>query len=170
MIKVDKSNLERVIVKKEEIPFYNNYIKDIRSRMERPEFLGTFTNEELEQLLDSNSYIYFYKDNNNIASTSMIIPACDKDIKKFGLDLDYKEVADYGPEAVSDNYRGNGLQGYMLDELDKIANEKGYKYAVSTIHPENIYSINNFEKHGFKLVGLKDFKRGPRNIYYKELF
>lgn len=57
----------------------------------------------------------------------------------------------------------------MLKELDKYCSNLGYKYAVSTIHPDNIYSINNLEKDNFKCIGTKKFKRGIRNIYFKNL-
>ena len=46
---------------------------------------------------------------------------------------------------------------------------KDYKTATGTIHPDNIYSINNLIKDGFILTGSRSFKRGPRNIYVKKL-
>lgn len=97
--------------------------------MERPDFLGTFTHEDLEFLLDNNSHIYLYKYNDDIMCTSMIIPAREKDIKKFGLNYNYQDVIDYGPEVVLDKYRGNGLQRYMLEDLDRVSKKLGYKYA-----------------------------------------
>lgn len=166
---IDKSKITKEFLAKDEIDFYNKYIEDIRNRMERSDFLGTFTHEDLEFLLDNNSHIYLYKYNDDIMCTSMIIPAREKDIKKFGLNYNYQDVIDYGPEVVLDKYRGNGLQRYMLEDLDRVSKKLGYKYAVTTIHPENIYSINNLTKHGFKQIGRGEFKRGPRNIYCKEL-
>lgn len=56
-----------------------------------------------------------------------------------------------------------------LNELDKYSIDKNYNFAVATIHPDNIYSINNFIKDGFVLTGKRNFKRGPRNIYVKKL-
>ena len=44
-----------------------------------------------------------------------------------------------------------------------------YKYAASTIHPDNIYSITNFIKDNFEHKNTKTFKRGIRNIYLKQL-
>ena len=169
MSKIEKNRIKKEEMSKEKIVFYNNYINDIRSRMDRPDFLGTFTDDDLEYLLDHNSHIYLFNYDNDVVCTSMIIPASEKDIKKFGLDLDFNEVIDYGPEVVLDSYRGNGLQGYMLEDLDSISKDLGYKYAVATIHPENVFSINNFLKHDFKKVYENNFERGPRNIYLKKL-
>ena len=57
----------------------------------------------------------------------------------------------------------------MLKYLDEYVKSKGYKIAIGTIHPDNIYSINNLIKDGFILTGSGSFKRGPRNIYVKKL-
>ena len=56
----------------------------------------------------------------------------------------------------------------MLKELD---NEmiNNYNYALVTVHPDNIYSINNILKDDFKLISTINLKRGPRNIYIKKL-
>lgn len=99
----------------------------------------------------------------------MLIPSTEKDLKKFEIKLDYRDVVDYGPMFVNPKYVGNGLQYQMLKELDNYSVELGYDYAASTIHPDNIYSINNLVKDGFKLIGTKDFTRGTRNIYLKDL-
>lgn len=57
----------------------------------------------------------------------------------------------------------------MLIKLDKYCSCLGYKYAASTIHPDNIYSITNFIKDNFEHKNTKTFKRGIRNIYLKQL-
>ena len=64
---------------------------------------------------------------------------------------------------------GNNLQIQMLKYLDEYVKSKSYKIAIGTIHPDNIYSINNLIKDGFILTGSRSFKRGPRNIYVKKL-
>ena len=84
------------------------------------------------------------------------------------MDLNYREVVDYGPMFVNPKYVGNKLQYQMLQKIDKYSKMLGYKYAVGTIHPDNKYSINNLVKAGFELKGIRTFKRGVRNIYLKE--
>lgn len=99
----------------------------------------------------------------------MIIPSTKDDILKFGLDLDYKKVVDYGPMMVNYDYVGNGLQLQMLKELDSYCKNIGLEYVVTTVHPDNIYSIKNIEEDVFSLCGEKIFSRGKRNIYIKKL-
>ena len=97
------------------------------------------------------------------------IPSAENALSKFELDLDYKDVVDYGPMFVNSKYIGNGLQYQMLKVLDEYCINKKYKYAISTIHPDNIYSINSLIKDKFIFFNQKEFKRGLRNIYLKTL-
>ena len=53
--------------------------------------------------------------------------------------------------------------------INKYFKDKNYNFVVATIHPDNIYSINNFIKDNFKQTSTKEFKRGLRNIYVKKL-
>ena len=66
MIKIELEELDKYQIGKEDIDFYKKYIKEIRDAMERPEFLGEFTEDELEHFLDNNSYIYLYRYHDNI--------------------------------------------------------------------------------------------------------
>ena len=91
-------------------------------------------------------------------------------LKKFDINLDSNIVVDYGPMFVNPKYVGNKLQYQMLKEIDKYSLSLGYKYAAGTIHPENIYSINNLLKDNFELTGTKEFTRGIRKIYLKKLY
>lgn len=148
---------------------YIEYREYVKSYMEHPEWLGDFTKEDLEELLNSGTKIWIYYLDNNFVCSMMTIPSSEKDMIKFELDLDYKKVIDYGPMFVNPKYVGNKLQYQMLNELDKYSIDKNYNFVVATIHPDNIYSINNFIKDGFVLTGKRNFKRGPRNIYVKKL-
>ena len=40
---------------------------------------------------------------------------------------------------------------------------------MTTVHPDNVFSSNNMIKYGMKKVSQKKFKRGLRDIYFKEL-
>ena len=147
---------------------YVNFRELVKQNMEYPEWLGDFSKNDLVNMLKNGSKIWvFYKDNEPVASM-MLIPSDEDALRKFGLDLNYREVVDYGPMFVNPKYVGNKLQYQMLQKIDKYSKSLGYKYAVGTIHPDNKYSINNLVKAGFELKGTRTFKRGVRNIYLKE--
>lgn len=152
-----------------DIDKYIDFRNLVKMNMEYPDWLGDFSKEDLINLLKDNSRIWIYYLKGEPVCSMMLIPSTERTLSKFGVDLDYTEVVDYGPMFVNPKYVGNGLQYQMLRELDLYCMELGYKYAVSTIHPENIYSINNLLKDGFELVGEKRFTRGLRNIYLKKL-
>lgn len=148
---------------------YISYREDIKKNMEHPDWLGDFQKSDLEFLLSNGSKLWIFYNGDEYVSSMMLIPSDEKSINKFGLNLDYKDVVDYGPMFVNPKYRGNKLQAQMLEYLDIYSKKLGYNFVASTIHPDNIYSINNLINDGFKYIDTKEFSRGIRNIYLKEL-
>lgn len=150
-----------------DIEEYIKFREQVKMTMIEKDWLGDFTKEELEQLLQNGSKIWIYYKEEKPICSMMIIPSTKKDMDKFDLSLDFHQVIDYGPMMVNKNYVGNGLQYQMLKMLDNYCSKK-YSYALTTIHPDNNYSINNLVKDDFKLIGQKELKRGMRNIYLKK--
>lgn len=146
---------------------YIKFREFVKSKMEYPKWLGDFSREDLFFMLNHNSKIWIYYLENEPICSMMLIPSDEKPINDFGLKLDYRKVVDYGPMFVNPKYVGNGLQYQMLKELDNFCINNGYKYAISTVHPDNTYSINNLLKDDFIISGQKSFRRGIRNIYLK---
>lgn len=140
----------------------------VKENMKYPEWLGDFSKEEIKFMLKNNSKIWTYYYNDELICSMMIIPSTKESLQKFELNLNNDEVIDYGPMFVNYKYIGNGLQYQMLQELDEYCMSLGYKYAIGTIHPDNLYSINNLLKDNFELKRQKQFTRGLRNIYLKE--
>ena len=98
------------------------------------------------------------------------MPARQEDLGNFfSSELNYQEVVDFGPEMVNPNYVGNGLQQIVINYLSEFSKTLGYKYALATVHPDNIYSKNNFIKTNFKELGEIEFKRGKRIIFRKQI-
>lgn len=157
------------ISEKIDIDKYINFRKQVKETMLYPEWLGDFNKEDIINMLNNNAKIWIYYLDNKPICSMILIPSDVKTLLKFNLDLDYQKVVDYGPLFVDSKFRGCQLQLQMLKELDKYAIALGYKYAVTTVHPDNIYSINNLVKDGFKLINTKELKRGIRNIYLKKL-
>lgn len=147
---------------------YINFREYVKDHMNNPEWLGDLSKENINNLLNNNSKIWIYYLNETPVCSMMFIPADQDSLNKFDLTINYKETAEYGPIMVNPKYVGNGLQTYMLKILQEYCIKSKYKYAISTIHPDNIYSINNFFKDNFKYVGTKTLKRGIRSIYLKK--
>lgn len=148
---------------------YISFREFVKDKMSSPDWLGDFSKQDLETILQEGSKIWLYPQDSMPVCSMMHIPTTASSIQKFNLDLDYHEVADYGPMFVNPEYRGKHLQLQMLKELDSYSSNHGYKYAISTVHPDNNYSINNLLKDDFKLVKQKTFQRGLRSVYLKKL-
>lgn len=61
-----------------------------------------------------------------------------------------EKVAVMDSAAVKSIYRGNGLQGKMLEEAEKLL-DKQFIYLLCTIHPDNVYSLHNMQNHGYEI-------------------
>lgn len=72
--------------------------------------------------------------------------------------------------AVSPDFRGRGLQYALMAQGEQILAGTPFCHLMGTVHPDNIYSLNNFLKLGYKIV-TTTYKYGslPRNIMYKQI-
>lgn len=123
---------------------YIDFRENVKSNMEHPEWLGDFTIAEIKEGLESESMkIWVYKSNNENVCSMMLLKSSEKSLQKLELNLEAAEVVDYGPMFVNPKFVGNGLQYQMLKRLDQFCQSKDYKYAVSTVHPDNVFSIKN---------------------------
>lgn len=168
-----KIDIEKLIVGEINLDEIDEYIclyNLVKSNMKHPEWLGDFSKDDYIRMLNNNSKLYIWKYNDKIIAAGMIIPARQKDLDKFfSSNLNYEEVIDFGPELVHPNYVGNGLQNERLKHLQRQSKKLNYKYAISTIHPDNVYSIHNFSKNDFEQIGIIHLNRGIRGIFFKRL-
>ena len=71
---------------------------------------------------------------------------------------------------VNSKYVGNKFQKQMLELLDKYCKSIGKRYIFTKVHPDNIYSINNFVSDGYKFVETYKTSSGEsRSVYFKEI-
>ncbi|MDQ6423465.1 GNAT family N-acetyltransferase [Paenibacillus sp. LHD-117] len=71
---------------------------------------------------------------------------------------------------VHESVRGQGLQRSFHELREKRAKEKGCHYLYSTVHPENLASVNNLEAAGFTLQFTRLMYGGKlRHCYVKRL-
>ena len=68
---------------------------------------------------------------------------------------------------VSKEYVGNGLQSSMLEVLDKYVESIGKTHMFTKAHSDNIYSIRNILKNGYKVVDKYENERGRMTAFAK---
>lgn len=151
----------------EYLEFYN----EVRNNMEHPEWLGTFTKEEIEKLLSIGGKLFNYYDDNVLVCSFFYLPCSNKSLQKHNINYDETIVGSCGPIMVNKKYIGNGLQSQMIEELDNYCRSINKKYCYTRIHPDNVYCINNFTKANYKFLQTYTSKKDGeiRNDYLKEL-
>lgn len=61
-------------------------------------------------------------------------------------------VAHMESAAVLPEYRGLRIQNKLMAKGFELLKETDYKYVMGTAHPDNIFSVNNFQKLGYEIV------------------
>ena len=150
---------------------YLEFYKYVKSNMKEPSWLGEFSLNELKNVLNNEGKLFNFYDNNNIIVCSMLyIPSNNKTLEKHNLKYDEKLVGSCGPIMVNPKYVGNKFQKQMLELLDKYCKSIGKRYIFTKVHPDNIYSINNFVSNGYKFVETYKTSSGEsRSVYFKEI-
>ena len=141
--------------------------KYVRDNMEHPEWLGTFTREEIEQLLSIGGKIWMYYDKDIPVCSVFYIPTSNKSLRKHNVEYDEKVTGSLGPIMVRKEYVGNGLQTAMLNVLNSYVQSIGKAHMFTKAHSDNIYSIRNILKDGYKVVDKYENERGPMTAFAK---
>ncbi len=142
--------------------------------LENTNLLRRNTKEMFEKCLDNPHYTLGAFHNGKLVAFAILYDG-QKTAENIGFDIgidgdELNTVANVKLIIVLPDYRGNGLQNKLISQLEQIAKLKGKKVLCSTVSPENIYSIKNFEKLGYEFNTQKEKYNGlVRNIYCKEI-
>ena len=143
-----------------------NYVRD---NMEHKEWLGTFTKEEIVEILSRGGKIWIYYDKDKLVCSMFLIPVTDKILNKHNVNTDSKITTSFGPLMVSPKYVGNGFQSAMMKIFNEYAKSIGMKYIFTKAHKDNIYSTRNVLKDGYKIVDEYTNERGNMLAFLKNL-
>ena len=149
---------------------YLEFYKYVKSNMKEPSWIGEFSLNELKNILNNEGKLFNFYDNNIIVCSMLYIPSNNKTLEKHNLKYDEDLVGSCGPIMVNPEYVGNKFQKQMLELLDKYCKNIGKIYIFTKVHPDNIYSINNFISDGYKFVETYKTSSGElRSVYFKEI-
>lgn len=93
----------------------------------------------------------------------------------YGYDLGFREeklmqVVHMDTAAVHPDYRGCGLQGRMVQMAERELSGKGKRILLSTVHPDNEFSLNNMLRQGYVIQKRIGKYGSERFILKKEIF
>ena len=143
--------------------------KYVRDNMEHPEWLGTFTESEIIDILNDNGKIWLYYDNDKLVCSMFYIPVKEKTLIKHNIHHNSKDVGSLGPIMVSPNYVGNGYQGQMMQVLEDYCKQIGKKYIFTKVCTDNIYSLNNLIKDNYQIINRYINDRGENTALLKKI-
>lgn len=168
--KININEIEIIKLKESDLEEYLDLILTVKNNMEHPEWLGDFSKEEYINILNNKGGIIGFKHNHNLIGAGVLIQSTKEELEKFLLsDLQLDDVINFGPQMVHPKYIGNKIQKLIIENLESISKVKNYKYALGTIHPNNIFSQKNLLESEFIRIGEFILKRGPRDLYLKEI-
>lgn len=141
-----------------------NYVRD---NMEHPKWLGTFSLEEINEILSTGGKIWLYYDKDVPVCSVFYIPASNKSLKKHNVEFDESITGSLGPIMVRKEYIGNGFQTAMLKKINDYAKSIGKTHMFTKTHSDNIYSIRNILKDGYRIVDEYENERGSMKAFIK---
>ena len=139
----------------------------VRENMNNKDWLGTFPRNEIEEILANGGKIWLYYDKDIPVCSMFYIPVNNKILNKYHIDYDSSITGSLGPIMVSKEYTGNGLQFAMLNVLDEYLKSINIEYIFTKVHADNIYSIKNIQKSGYKETYEYVNERGNNKIFLK---
>ena len=93
----------------------------------------------------------------------------------YGYDLGLTEqellqVVHMDTSAVHPDYRGRGLQQKMVQTAEEALSGWGRRILLCTVHPDNVYSLNNMQKQGYTIQKRVSKYGSQRFILRKDIF
>lgn len=154
--------------------------KQVVSHMNTSGWYQVSTPEEIEQAVNDNqNYLCLsVKHEKKLVAFAYVILNPDIehnlycDLKENGIDFSYDsdDYAIFETSFVSPEYRGYGLQSFLIKALLSWTKLIGKKAICATIHPDNIYSERNFVKNGYVNITEQPLnKYGNKRNYFIKL-
>ena len=139
----------------EDIPGIMNIMDSAKTDLDDPDWFVADDEAFVRSHVDGDGFIVVAESEmNSIAGFFLVkVPRLEENLGTF-LDFTEEElekVLVMDSAAVDRRYRGNGLQGRMLEAAERMAVPGKYKYLMCTVHPENKYSLQNMQKHGYEI-------------------
>ncbi len=160
-------NIEIITATEKDIELLLNFQNSIINEMPNKEFFKPLTKEEFLKPIKEKDNVYILKHNNEIIG--LFVATCNIDdlLEEYKLKKDNYLLID--SIMIKKEYRGSKLQKQILKYLYNKAKEMNINYIVATVHPNNIYSLNNFIEERYKKENLLTIHGGPRYIMTKRI-
>lgn len=151
------------------------FLERVRAEMTHPEWFYLDPPELVREMLeDGTMTLWLAEENQQIVAIFDILKPALRDYN-YGYDLNLQEdellqVVHMDTAAVHSAYRGRGLQAQMVQMAERELSGNGKKILLSTVHPENKFSLNNMLQQGYAIQKLVEKYGSRRYILRKDIF
>ncbi len=179
------SDLTFRIAKPEDVFQMHRVLEGIIQRMSVPSWFAPLSYDELIVLTGSAGFsILALSNSDSLMSMSsqkqneivaMIIVRTlylGKHLKEIleSVDISSENTALLEVVAVREQYRGRGLQVILSNLAENELIDRGFMTTLATVHPDNVFSLNNLFESGYRIIKKDEFYGGqPRFLVFKKL-
>ena len=163
----------------EDLPAVLDYMNEVYQELPEKSWFSMDGREELVRYMTVSGFGLKAErvsaDGTKDLAAVFVARTCDLGDENLGsyLELDDTQlplVAHMEIAMVRSSYRGNGLQKKLMEVAEKQLRSAGFHWLMGTAHPDNVYSVHNFQKLGYEIV-TEALKYGglPRYIFCKKI-
>ena len=149
-------------------------LQQARASMENPEWFFLDPPEDVREMMHSGIMeLWVAVDGNRLAGAfDYLRPGLES--FNYGYDLGFEEaklrrVVQMDTAAVHPGYRGQGLQKRLMETAEREIRRERDRILLCTIHPDNVYSLNNVLAQGYSIVKTLPKYGSVRHILRKDL-
>lgn len=150
-------------------------LEEVREGMDHKEWFYLDPPELVREMIEQGKMLLWVAMNGRhlAGALSIVIPGEESD--NYGYDLGFSReersrVVNMDTAAVSPAYRGQGLQGRLLEEAESWLRQEGQRILLCTVHPDNQFSLKNVLKQGYSIQKRLEKYGSVRYILRKDLF
>lgn len=151
------------------------FLDEVRNDMPQKDWFYLDPQETVRAMMSEGTMeLWLAKDGDRIvAAFDILYPGLDS--CNYGYDLNLPEeelqqVIHMDSSAVHRDYRGLGLQQKMVHTAEEELSGRGRRILLCTVHPHNIYSLNNMLKQGYQVQKCVQKYNSERLILRKDIF
>ena len=158
---------------KEEVPTVMEIIQIAKETIAHPDWYLAVPEEFVRRCVAEQGFIVGAYIDEEMAGF-LLIHYPEETPENLGNDLGWPDekkarVAHMDTVCVLPAYRGLGLHRQLLAWAEEHLQAMPYCYYLTTVHPDNSYSLRNFQKSGYQIVATRPKYGGlPRHILCKE--
>lgn len=166
----------------ENLPEIMEVMQDAHKSVGKQEWFVTDEEAYVKQVLEGKGFLVGAREEESreLAGFFMVFyPEAQNNLGQYAglIGEELGKVVYMDSAAVKKAYRGNRLQGQMLQEAERLLKEqqkkqrKNVQYCICTVHPDNHSSLHTMEKNGYEIVSREKLYGGlDRYVLCKKSF